>query len=325
MREILFDKALRESNAYHAFLKSLESGIGHAYAIISSDDEIVEEFFSLLATTLSCETNSACLECPACRRTLDGNNPDISCIFPAGAYLKVDQIKEIVQDVYVTPIGERKLYFIHRADLMTPEAQNKFLKTLEEPPANVIFFLGTANEYRLIDTVRSRCRAIYIEPFSREAVCLGLRNLGYSNETSAIAASYCDGMPGKAKEFADSPKISATYTEALDLLYNLKRSPNVLACSNSPTLKKDPKFFLPILSTVMKDVSLVKRNERSLASPAILERLKDVAATFSLRALALSEEAVILALEELYYHIDPVSVIDKLLFSILEVKHKWQP
>lgn len=321
MKEILFEKALKDSKAYKLLLGDIRSGLGHAYTVVSSDDEIVLEFFSLIAATLFCDEKSACLECGGCRRALDGNNPDVVEVFPDGGAVRVAQIKAVTSAAYVSPVGERKVFFVHRADLMTAEAQNKLLKTLEEPPENVAFFLGTANEYRLLDTVRSRCRAVYMDVFDRQTVYDGLLAAGVDAETASAAAAYCEGQPGRAKEFADSPKLAACYAEALDLLVEMKRSPDILRCSATPSLG-NPKDFLPVLATVVRDVIAVKSGQAPPLSPETAAKTEAVARDFSLRALALTEQLICKALEELFFRVDAQSVTDNLLFSILEVKHK---
>lgn len=322
MKEIAFEKALRESKAYKLLLGDIRSGLGHAYAVVSSDDEIVAQFFSLLAATLYCDEKTACLECGGCRRALDGNNPDVYEILPDNGALRVAQVKAMTAQAYVNSVGERKVFFVHRADLMTAEAQNKLLKTLEEPPENVTFFLGTANEYRLLDTVRSRCRAVYMDVFDRRTVYESLLSVGVSDEAASAAAAYSEGQLGRAKEFADSPKLAATYAEALDLLVGMKRSPDVLRCSATPSLKSNPKEFLPMLATVVRDVIAVKSGQAPPLSPQTAPKTQAVAADFSLRALALTEQLIGKSLEELFFRVDAQSVTDNLLFSILEVKHK---
>lgn len=324
MKDVLFEKALKESKAYKLFLGDVRAGLGHAYTVVSPDDEVVAELFSLVAVTLFCDSKTACLDCDACRRVLDGNNPDVYEVVPDNGAIRVAQIKTLTANAYVSPVGERKVFFVHRADLMTTEAQNKLLKTLEEPPENVTFFLGTANEYRLLDTVRSRCRAVYMDVFDRQTVYDGLLALGLSDDEAAAAAAYSEGQLGRAKEFADSPKMAQTYAEALTLLAKMKRSPDVLACSASPTLKGNPKEFLPMLATVVRDVIAVKCGRELPLPPQIAPAMKAVAGDFSLRALALTEQLINKALEELYFRVDAQSVTDNLLFSVLEVKHKWQ-
>lgn len=324
MKAPLFYDAVMGSRAFSLFLKDASSSLGHAYMVVCPDDETVAEFFTLAATTLFCETGSACLECSACRRVLANGEPDITEIFPDGTAVKVAQIKAMTADAYISPTGSRKLYFVHRADLMTAEAQNKLLKTLEEPPENVTFFLGTANQSCLLDTVRSRCRPLVILPFPRETVFAGLRALGVDKDTAAAAASCSDGCLGRAKQFADSPRPGEMYREAAALLAGMKRSPDVLAASRTPSLAANAAEFLPLLTTATRDVLTIKTGGSVPAAPETAALLKEAAATFSLRALAVTQKLINKALEELSYRVDTLSVTDNLLFSILEVKHKWQ-
>lgn len=83
------------------------------------------------------------MTCDHCRRAARRNHPDIHFIEPEGAHgYLVDQIREVVADAHLAPIqATRKIYIIDRVDLLGTQAANAFLKTLEEPPENVVFIL----------------------------------------------------------------------------------------------------------------------------------------------------------------------------------------
>ena len=150
----LFENTLRASRAYYLFGKDMQLGLGHAYMVISPDDEIVKEFFTLVAARMYCVSGRACMECRGCKTVLDGNNPDVFTVNPQGEKIKVQEVKDMVSSVSIKPISGVKAYFVCRADLMTQDAQNKLLKTLEEPPEGVTIFLGVANEAERRDSRR---------------------------------------------------------------------------------------------------------------------------------------------------------------------------
>lgn len=324
MSEIVFENTLRKSRAFDLVSKDMRLGLGHAYLVVSPDDEIVKEFFTLVGAAIFCVAKSACMECSECRKVLDGNHPDLFTVNYAGEKIKVQEVKDLISSVSIKPLGPVKAYFVNRADLMTPDAQNKLLKTLEEPPAGVTIFLGAASEAGILDTVKSRARKIYIDVFDRETVFAALTELGCSEESAAIAAACCEGQLGKARSIAFSPEYKERYSDALALLETLKKSRDILAAEKVPSLLGDENEFLKILSVALSDVIAAKRGEPLFFDEETSRRIQDLAKEFSLRALALSVDAVNKAQEKLAYGVNAAALEDSLLFTILEVKHKWQ-
>jgi DNA polymerase III gamma/tau subunit len=144
--------------------------VGHAYMLVSPDDEIVKEFFTLLATTIFCETKSACMHCSQCSTVVHDNHSDVVVLNRNAENIKVETIRDMTKDASIRSLSGTKLYYIHRADMMSAASQNKLLKTLEEPPKGVTIFLGVSNESAMLDTIKSRCRSVYLDVFDNEVV-----------------------------------------------------------------------------------------------------------------------------------------------------------
>ena len=217
-----------------------------------------------------------------------------------------------------------KVLPIPHADLMTQDAQNKLLKTLEEPPEGVTIFLGVANEAGVLETVKSRCRKLYIDVFDRETVYNALTSLHCPAENAAIAAACCEGQLGKARLIAFSPEYGNRYSDALTLLERLKKSRDVLDAESVPSLRSGENEFLKVLTVVLRDITSAKEGAPLFFGAELAGRIERLAEGFSLRALALSVEAVARAQEKLSFSVNPTAVIDGLLFDILEVKYKWR-
>ena len=324
MKETTFENTLRLTRAYDLIRKDLHHGLGHAYMVISPDDDTVAEFFTLIAATVFCTTQTACMECAQCHKVLTDNHPDVFTVNEGGEKIKVQEIKDLVASVFIKSLSGRKIYFVHRADLMTADAQNKLLKTLEEPPAGVTIFLGVANEAGLLDTVKSRCRHIYLDVFDRKTVFDALTGLGCDPEAAGIAAACCEGQLGKARRIAMSADYKQYYSEALTLLENLHRSPDVLKVETSPSLAKNTADFLRILTVVVRDMMTAKEGRQLFFDKTLAARVNALQEKYSLRALALIIEKINEAQEKLFYGVPSLAVTDSLLFSVLEVRHKWQ-
>ncbi len=135
----------------------------HALLLAGGDDRSRKKAAEAVSMALLCENRASapCGKCRACAKVKAGAHPDIS-LFQGTEKAKtvgINVIREgILSSLYVAPNeAQRKIYILHDADGMTREAQNAFLKTLEEPPAFVSFILTASGTQRLLSTVLSRC------------------------------------------------------------------------------------------------------------------------------------------------------------------------
>lgn len=324
MNEITFEKSLRASKAFSLISSDLKTGLGHAYMVVSPDDEIVDELFMLTATSVYCVSHDACLNCAECKKVLHNNHPDIFHLYPVKDKIKVEDIEGLLDTVSVKSLSGRKLYFIHRADLMNVQAQNKLLKTLEEPPSDVTIFLGVANEAGMLDTIKSRAREIYVDIFDEDAVYDAMLALGLDKEMSAIAAACSEGQLGKARKIATSPKYADLYKSALYVLNNLARSSDVVKVDGIIATQEDIQGFLDVLSIVLRDMLVSKQNEKMMLSKHVSEDIINLSGRYSERAIAEIILKINAVRKKLALNVSAIATIDDLLFSILEVRHKWQ-
>jgi len=322
--EITFENALRSSKAFSLVLGDLKCGLGHAYMIVSPDDEIVDEFFTLTAASVFCPSHEACLECAECKKVLHNNHPDVYHLYPLKDKIKVEDIELMLDTVSVKSLSGRKLYFVHRADCMNVQAQNKLLKTLEEPPKDVTIFLGVSNEAGMLDTIKSRTREIFIDSFDEDEVYEAMIALGLDKELSAVAAACSEGQLGKARKIAQSPKYADLYKSALYVLNNLSRSNDVVRVDGIIAAEEDLQGFLDVLSIILRDMLVCKQNEKMMLSKHVSEDIINLSGKYSVRALAEIIIKVNSVRKKLALNVSPIATIDDMLFSILEVRHKWQ-
>jgi len=137
------------------------SRIAHAYLFCGPRGTGKTSTARVLAMSLNCEqgpTEQPCGECEACRRIVAGNALDVIEI-DAASNRGIDEIRELRERVGLAPAGGRmKVYIIDEVHMLTGEAFNAFLKTLEEPPAHVVFVLATTEPHRVLPTILSRCQ-----------------------------------------------------------------------------------------------------------------------------------------------------------------------
>lgn len=134
--------------------------VAHAYLFAGPRGTGKTTIAKLFAKAINCESfdEEACDECSSCLAFKEGNHPDIIEL-DAASNNGVDDIRELIDQVSYAPIiGKYKVYIIDEVHMLTPQAFNALLKTLEEPPAHVVFILATTDPQKIIPTVLSRCQ-----------------------------------------------------------------------------------------------------------------------------------------------------------------------
>lgn len=138
---------------------ALASGkLAHAYLFSGPRGTGKTSMARLLAKALNCETQfgSQCNKCSNCLAITEGSHPDVIEI-DAASNSGVDNVRDLIENVRYSPIkGKYKVYIIDEVHMMSSSAFNALLKTLEEPPANVIFVLATTEPHKLLPTILSR-------------------------------------------------------------------------------------------------------------------------------------------------------------------------
>lgn len=136
----------------------------------------------LLAMSLNCQagagpTPEPCGKCEACSAIAAGSHPDVIEL-DAASNRGIDEIRALQENVRLSPMaGRYKVYIIDEAHQMTKDAYNAFLKTLEEPPAHVVFVLATTEPEKILPTVRSRCQRFDFRPLPEGDIVERLRTV----------------------------------------------------------------------------------------------------------------------------------------------------
>jgi DNA polymerase-3 subunit delta' len=196
--------------------------LSHAYLLTGPAGAGAEDLAQALAQAALCP-RGGCGSCDDCERVERGTHPDVHVLRPESAqgYL-VDQVRGLIADLDLAPIrARRRAYILTEAERLTPATANALLKSLEEPPADVMFVLVASTADAVLPTVVSRCQVLNVPGVGDEAAAADLaRELGLSPDLCRRAVACC-ASPAAARAFALSPARQEARRCALDALDRL--------------------------------------------------------------------------------------------------------
>ena len=179
-----------------------ENRVSHAYLFTGSRGTGKTTCAKILAKAVNCENShngEPCNECEMCRGLDDGTIYDVVEI-DAASNNGVDNIRELREEANYTPSrGKYRVYIIDEVHMLSQGAFNALLKTLEEPPAHVIFILATTEVHKLPATILSRCQRFDFKRIQPETMAVrlkevaGLENMQLSDEAAILISRIADG------------------------------------------------------------------------------------------------------------------------------------
>ena len=320
--------SLYKSTGAYAILSSekREKMLSHAYLLLSSDEKFLLEYLKITAEIILCANGEPCGECRVCNLIGQNNFADLSIYPVKGGSVLTEDVTDLIENSFIKPIeSDKRVFIINNAQSMNPAAQNKLLKTLEEPPENVHIILGATSEYSLLPTVLSRVKRLEIPAFSFEKLFGALRDECPDTDRLSYAIDSGDGTVGKALALYGDDNLSETIGVALAALTEMKSSKDVLEYSvKISSTVKDMNLFYSVTELLLRDMLCIKEGRESLVrNKRIAEALRN--------AEGYSSGAVIHALEKTCeagkrkkFNANATMLLEWLLFQILEGKYRWQ-
>ncbi len=309
-----FAEIVKTTNAYKIMAGEKRNDVlSHAYLIICDDGKALRDYLKIFAKLIMCDGDEFCGECRTCRLIDKEVYPDCTFYPQEKDKILVSDIDDLVSQTYVRPLeNKRRLFVLCGAENMNTSAQNKLLKTLEEPPENVVILMGATSEYPLLATIKSRVKKLEIPPIHSEILFDVLKSELTDEDRLKRAIALSGGRVGEAISSYNSGKGEELFIKCRKILNEMKTSRDVLSFVGD--IDKDD---------ISDFITAMKIEAGEIQRRIIRENVKEING-YTVGALVAIEELLDKKCDALNFNANGNMTIDRILLGILEEKHKWQ-
>lgn len=309
------DELIKSTNAYKIISGEKKRGaLSHAYLIVCPDADFLRDYLKVFARLIACEKDG-CSACRTCRLISDEKYADCTFYPKEGNKILTADVDDLVSQTYVKPLeNQTRLFVLSGVENMNSAAQNKILKTLEEPPQNVCILMGATVDYSLLPTVKSRVKRIDVPPFGDKILKNTL--IGEFSDIKKLDKAIRDGggrLTQIVKIYNDG-EADKTVEFCRTVLKNMKSSKDVLIYSAKLDKDNIQSFIAEMKAEVMR---IAKLKIAGLLNDNDLDE-------FPLGALVGIEDLLAKKERALNFSSNVTMTADSVLMGILQEKHKWQ-
>ncbi|MCR5303873.1 MAG: DNA polymerase III subunit delta' [Lachnospiraceae bacterium] len=288
----------------------------------------------IYARALLCESDTRyegpCGECHSCRLTESMSHPDLVRIMhEKPKTIGIDDVRTgLVNSIHTRPsLSKYRIYIIPDAEKMNPTAQNAILKTIEEPPEYAVIIMLTTSAGSLIETIRSRCQTLHLQPLPDSQIAAYLNDvLDVKGSKAELCTAFARGNIGRARLLALNEEYEEIRQSAVSLLSHIRES-DQLELMNAVTevgkWNMDPGDFLGIMTVWYRDVLLYKavRDPDRLVFRNETRGIKDAADHISYEGIENILNALTKAKQRFRANVTKDLVIELLFLAIQENSH----
>ncbi len=305
-----------------AVIKDAGSGnLAHSLMLVSADVFALERFAKVLAQTLMCEADEKpCGVCVECRKIEHNNNVDVIEFPRNNKVINSAEIAELMELAYVSPYAsDKKIFILKDASSIDIGMQNKLLKTLEEPPFNTYFLLLVTDDSKILPTIKSRCRSVFLSNIDASVILEELSKLGIEGNKAQEIVNYCSGNCSLALKYAQNDDFFKMVDLANDLIKNYRKSSQMLTYATKLYAIGDKfdEFLTIFLKNCSDAVKILCGEVVESGTAQILSK------EFSVNALVEIVKGCNLIVEKKTRYCNNNAIVDSFLLMILEVRHKW--
>jgi len=303
-----------------------EDRLGHAYLFTGPAQIGKATLARAMAMAINCTAEARpCGACRPCVRIATNTHVDVRVVAPEGERLKIDQVRELQRELSLSPVEARKrVAILDDFERATIEAMNALLKTLEEPPSNVVLVVMAPEAELLLPTIVSRCQIVALRPLTIAQVRDALvGRWGVDAGRADLLAHLSGGRIGWAVNAAKDKSILERRAARLDHLQSLLRASRVERFAYAESLARsaaDAREAIDAWRTWWRDVMLAAaRGGAALTNVDRRDEIERIAARLDVQQARAAAEACRLALWQLDKNAMPRLVVEVMLLGLPEM------
>ncbi len=300
-----------------------ERRLGQAYLITGPARIGKATLARALAMAINCTGEARpCGACRACVRIASNSHADVRVVAPDGEHTKIDQVRDLQRELSLSPLEARsRVAILDDFERATPEAMNALLKTLEEPPSNVVLILIAPEAELLLPTIVSRCQVIALRPLTSAQARQALIDRWQVDADRAELLSHLSGgRLGWAAAAARDASILDRRAARLDELQRVLSASRVERFAYAQSVARDvtsAREAIEVWRTWWRDVMLVAAG--CAASVTNVDRrleIESIAARLDAQRARAAAEACSRALWQLDKNATPRLVVEVMLLNL---------
>jgi len=324
-----FTELVGQEHVQRALVNALDNDrLHHAYLFTGTRGVGKTTIARILAKSLNCETgvtSTPCGKCSACEEINAGRFIDLLEV-DAASRTKVEDTRELLENVQYAPTrGRYKVYLIDEVHMLSKSAFNALLKTLEEPPAHVMFIFATTEPQKIPVTILSRCQIISFGSLDHKDMAQVLMQENDMEESLAFTlAAVAEGSLGRAKLLWQEGLLSLRQELVEGLLLGQQNPAETIAqvfrlSEKGAALKENASELLALIRLWYRDLFLVAAGgpEASIANKDLALFLPAAAQLWSLRQLQQKLQRLDLAERQLLRNCNRTLVLETLFFDLI--------
>lgn len=307
----MYEELVKDTTAYKIISTEKKNGaLSHAYLVVCADKYALKTYLKELAKVIEFQGDDGDGRIAG----LIDKNAYVDCTFYplTGDRIMTADVDDLVSKTYIRPLENKtRLFVLCGAENATPAAQNKLLKTLEDPPKGVVILIGALRESGLLSTVLSRVKKIDVPPLSSEKIRSVLSERCKDKDRLETAIRSANGSAGAALALYENGEADKLDSLVKDIFAEMKSSKDVIKF-----VKRAGKEDIKELISALKAETTIR-----LENAVYGKEDKD---GFTVGALVAISETLTDKEKAVAFSANTAMTIDGVLLSIVREKRRWQ-
>lgn len=307
----MYEELVKDTTAYKIISTEKKNGaLSHAYLVVCADKYALKTYLKELAKVIEFQGDDGD---ERIAKLIDKNAYADCTFYPlTGERIMTADVDDLVSKTYIRPIENKtRLFVLCGAENATPAAQNKLLKTLEEPPKGVVILIGALRESGLLSTVLSRVKKIDVPPLSSDKIRSVLSERCKDKDRLENAIRSANGSAGAALALYENGEADKLDSLVKDIFAEMKSSKDVIKF-----VKRAGKEDIKELISALKAETTIR-----LENAVYGKEDKD---GFTVGALVAISETLTDKEKAVAFSANTAMTIDGVLLSIVREKRRWQ-